>query len=346
MRVKTMMSIALVASMSLVTVGCSSGSQPTPKPAATNQSTVMQKVIFTAGAKTVSDWNHYVAQANGLYKKYGVELTSVSTQTAANALQLLVTGNANIGRGLAPTIQIVNGSKGAIKLIDVGDSIIRPPFTVNAKTAKTWEDMVGKKLGVSSPTDSTAVVAKHALDILGTEGVVLTNSGGTGSRLAALVGGALDAALLLPPANFTAEDEGFNRMSYLPDELGPDWLYAFTSTIVEPKWAAANKDAIKGVLAAQNEALVWMADPSNKDAAIEILAKAIDISPEIAKKTYELLGIATDHSAFATESGINKGAANGVLNALKTMGQVPESFSLADVTDDSYAAEVREEFKK
>lgn len=347
MRIRKFTATAMMAGLSLATAGCSAGSNPS-NAAITKDSPESgpYTVIYAEGAKTVSDWDHYVAEAFGYYEKYDVVLKGVSTQTATAATQLLVTGEANVGRGLPPTVQVVGQSNGAISLIDIADLLIRPPFVLNARTAVTWDEMAGKKLGVSSPTDSTAVVAKEALAKQGVDAVKLVSSGGTGTRLAALLGGAIDAALLLPPANFTAEDEGLTRVGYLPEDLGDDWQFAFTSIIVEPKWAEANKEAVVGLLSARHEALQWLADPANEAEAIEILAKATDVSTEIAGKTYELLGIGTDQSAFAAEIGIQEKAADGVLTALQSMGQANKSMKLADITDDSYAAEVRKAMAK
>jgi NitT/TauT family transport system substrate-binding protein len=324
MRLQNVTTLPLIAALALVTAACASP-QSRGDEGASGKPAEKHTVIYAEGARTVSDWDHYVALALDLYEKNGVELDSVSTQTAVAATQLLVTGEANIGRGLAPTVQVVSQSNGGVTLVDVADILIRPPFIINSKSGSTMSDLAGLKLGVSSPTDSTSVVA----------------SGGTGARLAALVGGALDAALLLPPANFTAEDEGFARVGYLPEDLGEDWVSSFTAIIVEPEWAAANEGALIGILTARHEALQFLADPKNRDEAIEILAEATDVTVEIAEKTYELLGIATDRSAFATEIGVSEAAAQDVLTVLQDAGQASEDMELSDITDDSYAAKVR-----
>lgn len=340
MRLRNVTTLPLIAALALVTAACASP-QSRGDEGASGKPAEKHTVIYAEGARTVSDWDHYVALALDLYEKNGVELDSVSTQTAVAATQLLVTGEANIGRGLAPTVQVVSQSNGGVTLVDVADILIRPPFIINSKSGSTMSDLAGLKLGVSSPTDSTSVVAAAALDTLGVEGVELVSSGGTGARLAALVGGALDAALLLPPANFTAEDEGFARVGYLPEDLGEDWVSSFTAIIVEPEWAAANEGALIGILTARHEALQFLADPKNRDEAIEILAEATDVTVEIAEKTYELLGIATDRSAFATEIGVSEAAAQDVLTVLQDAGQASEDMELSDITDDSYAAKVR-----
>lgn len=300
-------------------------------------------IIYTSGAKTVTDWDHFVAESKGMYAAHGVTLDSVATQTATAATQLLVTGEAHVGRGLPPAIQTVGQSNGAVKLVSVADMLIKPPFVMNAKDATSWEELKGKKIGVSSPTDSTAVVTKALVGSLGfpDDSVELVSSGGTGARYAAMEGGAIDASLLLPPVNFTAEEAGFNRVGYLPDAMGANWQFAFTSVIVNPTWAEQNREALVSFLAARNDALKWLADPANKDEAVSLLAEETKVSEETAEKVYDLMGIGTTDSAFAQEIGVSEQAAGSVLSALQGMKQAPADMELATMTDDQYAAEAR-----
>ncbi|WP_345148255.1 ABC transporter substrate-binding protein [Arthrobacter ginkgonis] len=300
-------------------------------------------IVYTEGAKTVTDWDHFVAGHENMYAAHGVTLDGVDTQTATAATQLLVTGEANVGRGLPPAIQTVSQSNGAVKLISVADLLVRPPFVMNAKGITSWEGLKGTKIGVSSPTDSTAVVTKEAIKALGfpADSVELVSSGGTGARYAAMEGGAIDASLLLPPVNFTAEEAGFNRVGYLPDAMGKDWQFAFTSVIVNPTWAEQNRETLVSFLAARNDALKWLADPANKDEAISILATETEISEETAEKVYDLMGIGTADSAFAPEVGVSERAAGSVLDALQGMEQAPQDMEISTMIDDQYAAEAR-----
>jgi NitT/TauT family transport system substrate-binding protein len=237
----------------------------------------------------------------------------------------------------------VANSNGGVKLVSVADLLIRPPFVMNAKGIGSWEELKGKKIGVSSPTDSTAVVSKEAMSALGFQDgdVELVSSGGTGARYAAMEGGAIDASLLLPPVNFTAEEGGFSRVGYLPDIMGKDWQFAFTSVIVNPAWAEKNREALVAFLAGRNDALKWLADPANRDEAVDILATETKVSKETADKIYDLMGIGTANSAFAAEIGVSEVAAGGVLGALQGMGQAPSDMELAGMIDDQYAAEAR-----
>jgi NitT/TauT family transport system substrate-binding protein len=123
--------------------------------------------------------------------------------------------------------------------------------------------------------------------------------------------------------------------------MGKDWQFAFTSVIVNPAWAEKNREALVAFLAGRNDALKWLADPANRDEAVDILATETKVSKETADKIYDLMGIGTANSAFAAEIGASEVAAGGVLSALQGMGQAPSEMELASMIDDQYAAEAR-----
>lgn len=333
---------ALVITTALFTVGltaCATDSAPAPAAAGGPY-----PVVFTAGAKTVTDWDHFIAVDQGFYKKYAVELDEVSTETAGAATQLLVTGDAQVGRGLPPMIQAVAGSNGGVKLLDVGDLLIRPPHELHAAPGiKSFKDLVGKNVGTSSPTDSATIVTRDVLRRLDIDAskVNIVAAGGTAARLSGLESGALDATLLLPPVNFTATDQGYPAAGYVPKVLGPDYYFAFSSVIVNPNWASKNENALVAFLKARGEALRFLADPANKAEAIRILAKDTKIEESVAEQTYDLLGIGTKLSAFNSDIGVHQGAAGEVLDALQAFDQAPADLKLDTLVDDSYAAKAR-----
>jgi len=141
-------------------------------------------VRYTAGAATVTDWDDYVAETKGFYEDNGVTVDRIDTQTATAATQLLVTGEADVGRGLPPAIEAVEASNGAIALVSAADILIRPPFVMVTNGITQWNQLQGSTVGISSPTDSTGVITESVLRLQGLpEGSVdLIPSGGTGNR--------------------------------------------------------------------------------------------------------------------------------------------------------------------
>jgi ABC-type nitrate/sulfonate/bicarbonate transport system substrate-binding protein len=301
------------------------------------------KIVFTSGSALVTDWDVYIAEKEGFFTKHHVKVDDVSTETAEAANKLLVTGEAQVGRGLAPMIQSMQSSGGSLDLVDVGDALVRPPFYLNVKQSVTDPSQLkGLKIGVSSDTDNTTIVTLDMLNRLdiSEKDVDLVTAGGTSARFAGLQSGAIDASLLFPPVAQTAVKAGFPSLGYVPQLMGDDYKYAFTSVIMNRAWVKKNPDAAKAYLAARNDALKFLADPANKADAIDILAKATNVDTAAATDTYETLKIGTPQSAFSPKIGIDKDADNGTIKILKRAGQAPADLKLDDIVDPSIAKSV------
>jgi NitT/TauT family transport system substrate-binding protein len=330
----------------VLALACLAGCAADPGPkAAAGAGNGEYDIVFTGGASLVTDWDVYVAEAEGFYKKHHVKVDNVKTETAEAANKLLVTGDAQVGRGLAPMIQAIEGSGGALDLVDVGDALVRPPFYLNVKPGITsMEQLKGKKIGTSSPTDNTTIVTIDMLNHLGMSqsDVELVSAGGTAARFAGLQGGAIDASLLFPPVAQKAIAAKFPSLGYLPDLIGNDYKYAFTSVIMNRTWLKDNPDAAKAYLAARNDSLKFLNDPANKDEVIGILAKATNVDTANATDTYNQLHIGTPQSAFASQIGIDDNAVAGTLAILQKLGQAPKDLKPSDIVDPSVAASARD----
>ena len=326
---------ALLALAALVVVGCGPA-----EPIARKDNTI----VVASGAATVTDYDDYVAQEKGFYKKHGVKTEYIQTQTAAQATQLLATGEADIGRGIADAIQANVATERQLDYISVADMLTRPPHVLMTDGTKSFDEIKTHKIGISSPTDNTTIVTEGLLEgkEIDPEKANLIPAGGTSSRLAAMQTGGIKATLLLPPANFKAVKEaGLTSVGSVPQLLGPDWHYSFTSIIVDRRWAQLNRDLLVRFLQARDEALQWLADPANKKEAIAILQKYTEAKPSPAEKTYDLISD-PELRAFATRAGIDKAADANVLRVMETAGHLKErGLDVARFTDDSYAAEAR-----
>ena len=63
----------------------------------------------------------------------------------------------------------------------------------------------------------------------------------------------------------------------------------FTGMAVHRRWAAANLSAAKRVLAATDKSVAWLADPSHRGEAVELLVKVARSSKEDAEASYDYL---------------------------------------------------------
>jgi ABC-type nitrate/sulfonate/bicarbonate transport system substrate-binding protein len=108
--------------------------------------------------------------------------------------------------------------------------------------------------------------------------------GSSTNRYAALVAGAVVAAAINSPLDFTAEAAGYNKLidfgSYVK-------AYGFVGIIGRKDWLAKNRPATEAYLRAVSKATDWLYDPANRAKAIEILMKETRQDRTVSEKTYD-----------------------------------------------------------
>lgn len=301
-------------------------------------------LVMTVAAPTVTDFDDYVARTKGFYEKHGVTVQRVQTGTAAQSVQLLATGDAEIGRGLANSIQARLRTGGQLDFIDIADPTIRPPHVMISKGIREFPALSGTSVGITSVTDQGTIVTEQMIERMGLDAasIELVPTGGTGSRWAAMNAGGVQSSLLLPPISFTAEQQGAVRMGYLPELLGPGYQFSFTGIVVRESWARANRDQLVHYLRARDDALRWLNDPANAQEAVKILASETRIPLPRARQTYDLL-FRSPVPAFAHRIAVSLPAGDSVLQGLRLAGHIRDGNArIEDFVDDSYAAAARE----
>lgn len=301
-------------------------------------------LVMTVAAPTVSDFDDYVARTKGFYDARGVAVERVQTGTAAQSVQLLATGDAEIGRGLANSIQARIRTAGQLDFVCVADPTISPPYVLNSREVREVADLPGTTMGITSVTDQGTIVTSQVIERLGLDAasIDLLPTGGTASRLAAMNAGGIQSSLLLPPVSFTAERQGAVRLGYVPELLGPDYRFSFTGIVVRESWAQTHRDELVRYLQARDDALRWLHDPANAEEAATILSTETKITPEQARQTYDLLFRSTA-PAFADRIGVDIPAGKSVLEGLRLTGLLRDGTAqIEDYVDDSYAAAARE----
>ena len=112
--------------------------------------------------------------------------------------------------------------------------------------------------------------------------VELLFSGASSARLAALLGGAIDASVLSPPQTFMA-------LRKAADLARRRLLSANSrqSAHINEKWAQANAKILIAFAKANDEAVRYMLDPPHKAEVSEMLAKASGLTVDDAMKTWD-----------------------------------------------------------
>jgi ABC-type nitrate/sulfonate/bicarbonate transport system substrate-binding protein len=141
-------------------------------------------------------------------------------------------------------------------------------------------------------------------------------AGATTARAQALLSGAVDAAILLPPSNFQVEAQGYNdlglAMKYAPD-------LAFSGTVVNRAWASRSSDVLKRVLTAQSKSTDYLYDPKNRAEVVNILVKVSGQKLEDVDKSYDFFN---KNNFFDRTSKISRVKMNALIDALVGLGDV------------------------
>ena len=159
---------------------------------------------------------------------------------------------------------------------------------IGKRGLKSIKDLKGKTISTGADNDITTVYFETMMAANGIKKGDYTTlpAGVAAARFAALKAGVVDAAVVLPPVNFQAEKAGFVTLGYAADYVKD---LPFTGMAVHRRWAAANLSAAKRVLAATDKSVAWLADPSHRDEAVELLVKVGRSSKEDAEASYDYL---------------------------------------------------------
>jgi ABC-type nitrate/sulfonate/bicarbonate transport system substrate-binding protein len=233
-------------------------------------------------------WAIYVAVHKGFFAAEGLDLELNFAQSGAAVTQQLTAGSLDVALSVGITDPIRAIDKGAsLALIRViGNS---PPYVLIGKpNLKSIADLKGKTISVGADNDITTVYFERMMAANGfKKGDYDTIPAGVAAaRFAARKAGVVDAAIVLPPLNFQAAAAGFATLGLAADYVKD---VPFTGMAVHRRWAAANISAAKRILAATDKSIAWLADPSHRGEAIELLVKVARSSREDADASYDYL---------------------------------------------------------
>jgi NitT/TauT family transport system substrate-binding protein len=277
--------------------------------------------IGLVGAISMTHWPLLIGLKKGYYAANHVNLDLIHAQSSGGVLQQLAAGSIDATISAALTEPIYAISKGApIRLVRL--EIELPPYAIEAKAQyKKLEDLRGKTIMIDAPTGITKIYVERMLvpHHVDPSAVDYVYAGATGARFNALMSGAVDATILLPPFSFSAEEAGFSNLGLVADYAKD---LPFTGAAVNTNWASKNPDALRRFLNAHNKSVQWFLDPNNRQEAIDIMVEASKINSEVIAKTYDFL---RSRPYFEPTGQISKAKMTALLGALKQLGDFQAS---------------------
>lgn len=289
--------------------------------------------VGLVGAVSSTHWPVYIGLTKGYYAAEDLKLDLVFIQSSAALVQQLTAGSLDIAlsTGLADPIRAIDKG-GAIAISRY--EIQAPPYSLMAKpTIKTWADLKGKVISIGGPKDITRIYLERMAIPNGIKPSDYDTvfAGATTARFSALTGGAVDAAILLPPFNFFAEAAGFTNLGNTVDYAKD---LPFAGAVVGRSWAASHKATFDKILKIHNMSLAWFADPKNRDEAIKMMVVESKAKEDVVAKSYDFY---QKNEFFDVSGKISRSKMTALLKVLKELGDVEgaidvERFVLPGVT--------------
>jgi NitT/TauT family transport system substrate-binding protein len=256
---------------------------PRPAPAAAAEP---RAINFGLASPNAQYWDLYVAQEVGLFQQEGLAVEISLHRSSAGAMQALASNAVEFGAS-TPDVPVAGIERGGDLLI-LGSTVEKAmPRLVAQPTLRTYADLRGKTIGVSALKGGELAMTRRLLAAngLGPDDYDVQVAGATPEKYAALTSGAMAAVVLFQPADFEAMNQGFASLGLL-DDATPD--FPFIVYVTRRSFAQAERPATVSLLRALSRARDWLAQPANRDAAIEILAQKARLAPLSAAQTYDL----------------------------------------------------------
>ena len=263
-------------------------------------------------------WPEYIATELGWFKENGVSVDMVVV--GAGAAQQVAAGALNIGYSGFPDFIRATNQGAPLKIVI--NAISAPPYAVYAKPAiKQIADLKGKTVSIGGTKDVTLIYMEAFIASAGLKASNLdfVYAKATQDRLAALLSGGADAAILYPPSSFRAGAVGYTYLgdieAYLKD-------FPFTVWAANTGWAANNREALLAYIRTYSRAVRWLYDAGNKERAVEILVKYSKQDRKDSADTYDYF-VSKLH-AFSADGRISQAAYKRMTDALVDWGDLKE----------------------
>jgi len=230
-------------------------------------------------------WPDFIAQQKGFYAAEGLDVESNFLGSVSAIVQQIIGNSIDVGFTTAETA-IRAADKGGDVII-LGETVNKWPYSfMAAKNIKKPQDLKGKKVILAEPKQDLVYLWDDWLRENGMKpnDVDQVFDGATPDRYAALVNGAVQAAVVSQPFDFKAIQEGYTQLfdtSYMKKH------YSFVVIAARRKWTHDNPKVAAAFMRAVGKAIAWWDDPKNKEEAIDILQKVSKQDRALITKTYD-----------------------------------------------------------
>jgi NitT/TauT family transport system substrate-binding protein len=278
----------------------------------------------------------WISRDAGFMGRNGLDVEFIFIESGSRITQAMLAGDVQIGQtGSGASIQA--RVKGADTVIVLSVMPTVPFQVISRPEIKKPEELLGKKIGISTFGSTSDFAARYFLDGLGLKvgrDVVILQVGGQPTRLAALKQGAIHATLLGAPALLVARQLGFNILTDLA-EIG--FKYDYGSIATTRSFIENRREAMRKFVRAYVEGTHFL--KTRKEESKKILARYLkETDPAVLEETVHYYAEKTAANPYPTRDGIQP-VIDQVLGSVR--GEKPR-LVFEDVADQSFVKELEE----
>ena len=261
-------------------------------------------------------WAAIVALEKGFFEAEGIKVEWIRAGQSAKALQMLAAKATDMSNSsVVDAFRVIESGAQIVTFLNGMDAGLH--WLIGAKSIKTVQDLKGKRVITGGQGDITnlwwnAMAKKHGFD--GQRDAQVLFAGSTMNRMAALIAGGVEGAVISPPQSFKLIEEGYADLGPIAPYLGPLPIMTFS---VNRDWAKGNAKAMTAFVRAHNRASTFLL--ANRKDASEILAKAGGTSVDEALRTWD---VADKVKAYRVDGNLTEDGLKNALAALAAAGDI------------------------
>ncbi len=298
------------------------------------------KLIMTSGSFSEREAAMYVAQDQGIFRRYGLELTFVTVRNGPVGMAALASGETHFHSGSATGAVLGSAAEG-MDLVFVAGIINKLIGNIMAAPKiKTPADLRGKVMAVTSASGGSWMFSTLALEYWGLDAkrdaITMRILGDESVRSQALLNESVAATHLGYTFSAPLITRGFTNLGDLAKLPIP---FQSTGILTTRRYMNSNPEVVENVLRGVIDALQFVEKPENKPAVLKSLMKGLRLQKvEQAMEGYDTLANIYEKKIYPR--------ADGVRNVIRLLGQTNEKIrklKAEELVDDRFVRKLEKE---
>jgi len=300
----------------------------------------LTKILMTTGAFSEREGVVFVAQDQGFFRKYGLDVRFVHVRSGPVGMAALAAGESQLHVGSVTGATLGAVAEGSDAVFVAGLINKLTGAIVVSPKIKGPSDLKGKTLGVSSASGGSWVFTMLALEHWGLEpkrdGITIRIVGNDSVRAQAIMSETIDGAHLGYTFASMLQGQGYPVLADLAKLPIP---YQGTGVITRRSFIASSPAIVEDILRALVESIAFIQEPGNKAAVLKSLARGLRLPRvEDAAQGYESLVTFYERRIYPNVDGIR--------NLIRLLGPTSEKIrrlKAEDLVDDRFVRKLEKE---